>query len=84
MAGLPVGSLYHTVCLDNLTEAFQEAACNMADSLAVSLYSVGFEMRRMQSIKQTSNQIVFDALMFVNRVAVIAGDEGKPLMLRHL
>ena len=34
-------------------------------------------------IKQTSNQIVFGALMFVNRVAVIAGGEGKPLLLRH-
>ena len=23
LAGLPVGSLYHTVCLDNLADAFQ-------------------------------------------------------------
>ena len=30
-----------------------------------------------------SNQIVFDALMFVNRVAMIAGGKGKPLLLRH-
>ena len=39
------------------------------------------------SLKQSnkaSNQIVFGALMFVNRVATIAGDEGKPLVLRHL
>ena len=33
--------------------------------------------------QQTSYQIVFGALMFVNRVAMIAGDEGKPLVLRH-
>ena len=36
---------------------------------------VGFEL---------SNQIVFGALMFVNRMAAIAGGEGKPLVLRHL
>ena len=35
-------------------------------------------------IKPTSNQIVFGALMFVNRMAMIAGGEGKPLVLRHL
>ena len=39
LAGLPVGSLYHTVCLpnklDNLANAFQGGACNMASSLAL-------------------------------------------------
>ena len=37
-------------------------------------------------IKQTSNQIVLGALslMFVNRVAMIARREGKPLVLQHL
>ena len=34
--------------------------------------------------KQTSNQIVFGALMFVNKVAMTAGGECKPLVLRHL
>ena len=34
LAVLPVGSLYHTVCLDSLTDAFQGGACNMASSLA--------------------------------------------------
>ena len=33
--------------------------------------------------KQICYQTVFGALMFVNRVAMIAGGEGKPLMLRH-
>ena len=33
--------------------------------------------------QQTCNQTVFGALMFVNRVAMIAGGEGKPLGLRH-
>ena len=28
LAVLLVGSLYHTVCLDNLTDAFQKGACN--------------------------------------------------------
>ena len=31
LAGLPIGCFYHTVCLDNLTDAFQEGACNMAN-----------------------------------------------------
>ena len=35
LAVLPAGSLYHTVCLDNLADAFQGGACNMASSLAV-------------------------------------------------
>ena len=42
LAALPVGSLYHTVCLDSLTDAFQGGACNMASSLASCLHSVGF------------------------------------------
>ena len=33
LAVLPVGSLYRTVCLDSLTDAFQGGACNMASSL---------------------------------------------------
>ena len=44
LAVLPVGSLYHTVCLDSLTDAFQGGSCNMASSLAACLRSVGFEM----------------------------------------
>ena len=36
-----------------------------------------------QTHGQTYNQIVFGALMFVNRVATIAGDERLPLVLRH-
>ena len=50
LAGLPVGSLYHTVCLDNLTDAFQGGACNMASSLAACLHSVGFEMPRVHDV----------------------------------
>ena len=44
LAVLPVGSLYHTVCLDNLTNAIQEMTYNMASLLVVCLHSVGFEM----------------------------------------
>ena len=44
LAGLPIGSLYHTVCLDSLTDAFQEGACNMANSLAACLHSVGLAL----------------------------------------
>ena len=47
LATLPVGSLYHTVCLDNLTDAFQGGACNMASSLATCLHTVGFEKPRV-------------------------------------
>ena len=50
LAVLPVGSLYHTVCLDDLTDAFQKGACNMASSLAACLRSVGFEMPRMHDV----------------------------------
>lgn len=28
LAALPVGSFYHTVCLDNFTDAFKDCACN--------------------------------------------------------
>lgn len=41
LAALPVGSLYHTACLDNLTDAFRGVARNMASSLAACLLSVG-------------------------------------------
>ena len=47
LAALPVGSLYHTVCLDNLTDAFQGGACNMASSLATCLHTIGFELPRV-------------------------------------
>ena len=50
LAGLPIGSLYHTVCLDNLTDAFREATCNLANSLAACLHSVGFEMPRVHDV----------------------------------
>ena len=50
LVGLPVGSLYHTVCLDNLDDAFQGGACSMASSLAACLHSVGFEMPRVHSV----------------------------------
>ena len=50
LAVLPVGSLYHTVCLDSLTDAFQGGACNMASSLAACLRSVGFEMPRVHDV----------------------------------
>ena len=35
------------------------------------------------SMKQTTSQTVFGALMFVNRVAPIAEDGRLPLVLRH-
>ena len=47
LAVLPVGSLYHTVCLGN---AFQGVACNMASSLAACMHSVGFEMPRVHDV----------------------------------
>ncbi len=47
LAALPVGSFYHTVCLDNLTDAFQGGACNMASSVAGCLSSVGYDMPRV-------------------------------------
>ena len=50
LAVLPVGSLYHTVCLDSLTDAFQGGTCNMASSLAACLRSVGFEMPRVHDV----------------------------------
>ena len=50
LAGFPVGSLYHTACLDNLADAFQGGACNMASSLATCLHSVGFQMPRVHNV----------------------------------
>ena len=52
LAALPVGSLYHTVCLDSLTDAFHGGACNMASSLAsyACLRSVGFDMPRVHDV----------------------------------
>ena len=52
LASLPIGSLYHNVCLDNLTDAFQleEGTCNLANSLAACLHSVGFEMPRVHDV----------------------------------
>ena len=47
LAALPAGSFYHTVCLDNLTDAFGGGACNMASSLAGCLRSVGYDMPRV-------------------------------------
>ena len=44
LAALPVGSFYHTVCLDNLTDAFGGGACNMASFLAGCLHSVSYNM----------------------------------------
>ena len=41
---------YHTVCLDNLADAFQGGACNMASSLAACLHTVGFEMPREHDV----------------------------------
>ena len=55
LAALPVGSLYHSVCLDNLTDAFQGGACNMASSLAALLHSVGFEMPRIHDVVPLSD-----------------------------
>ena len=45
-----MASLYHTVCLDSLTDAFQGGACNMASSLAACLRSVGFGMPRVHDV----------------------------------
>ena len=50
LVALPVGSLYHTVCLDNLTDAFQGDACNIASSLAACLHCVGFEMPHVHDV----------------------------------
>ena len=47
LAALPVGSLYHTVCLDKVGDAFQGGACNMASSVADCLRSVGYDMPRV-------------------------------------
>ena len=43
--------------------------------------------REKQTNKQVestlTHQLVCGALLFVNRVAMIAGGEGRPLVLRH-
>ena len=39
VAVLPVGSLYHTVCLDSLTNDFQGGACNMASIGSIFAFS---------------------------------------------
>ena len=50
LAGLPVGSLYDTICLNNPTDAFQGGACNMVSLLAACLHSVGLEMPRVHDV----------------------------------
>ncbi len=50
LAALLVGSFYHTVCLDNLTDAFQGGACNMASSGASCLGPVGYDMPRVFNV----------------------------------
>ena len=50
LAALPVGSFHHTVCLDNLTDAFQGGACNMASSVASCLRSVGYDMPHVSDV----------------------------------
>ena len=40
LAALPVGSFYHAVCLDNLTDAFRGGACNLSSSLASCLLMI--------------------------------------------
>ena len=47
LAALPAGSFSHTVCLDNLTDAFCGVACSMALSLEGCLHSVGYDMQRV-------------------------------------
>ncbi len=51
LAALPVGSFYHAVCLDDLTDAFQGVACNMASSVAGCLHSVGYDMPCVFDVK---------------------------------
>ena len=52
LAALPVGSFYHTVCLDNinLTDAFRGAACNLSSSLASCLHLMGYDMPRVHDV----------------------------------
>ena len=47
LATLPAGSFSHTVCLDNLTDAFCGVAGSMALSLEGCLHSVGYDMQRV-------------------------------------
>ena len=55
LAALPVGSLYHTVYLNKITDAFQEGACSIASSQAACLQSVGFEMLRVRDVAPLLN-----------------------------
>lgn len=50
MAALPFGCLYHPVCLEHLTDAFQEGACNVAISLAACLHTVSVEMPHVADV----------------------------------
>ena len=50
LAALPVGSLYHAVCLDKLTDAFRGGACNLSSSLASCLHLVGYDMPRVHDV----------------------------------
>ena len=58
LAGFPVGSLYHTACLDSLADAFQGGACNMASSLATCLHAVDFEMPRVHDVVRLLDGVV--------------------------
>ena len=50
LAVLPVGSLYHTILLDNLADAFCDCTGNVATSLADCLQLVGFEMPHVYDV----------------------------------
>ena len=57
LAALPAGLLYHTVCLDNLTDALvlRWGACNMASSVAGCLHSVDSDMPRVRDVMPALN-----------------------------
>ena len=44
IANLPVGSLFHTVLVDNMCNAFQDHAFNFCSSVAACLHRVGISM----------------------------------------
>ena len=50
LAALSVGSFYHTVCLDNLTDAFRGGACYLSSSLASCVHLVGYYMPRVHDV----------------------------------
>ena len=58
LAALPVDSFYHTVCLDNLADAFGGGACNTASSLAGCLHLVGYSMLRVCDVIPISDNRV--------------------------